>query len=403
MGKIQYDVVVVGAGPAGSTAAFECSRAGLSTLLIERRHEIGVPVRCGEVIFRHELPDFLPLDPSLDPHEIKGLRIIAPSGDQLDIVRHHGAPLDCVSINRSVFDRRLAELAAGHGAEVRVKTRATGLVMEDGNVAGVRVRSFGQEEDIRAKIVIAADGVESQVGRWAGLKTGQDLSGLAVCAQYRMSGLGMDRQDYLYAFLGTGFLCEGGAWVIPRGSDLWNVGLGIWPHISRATKRESTAKDFLDAFVGERFPAAKQLGLVTGAVPVDGGLPRAISGAGIMVVGDAAHQVNPLTGAGITEGMRCAVIAAQTASEAFAKGDFSQAFLSKYDKRFRSELGNRWEALAHIKHIIAALDEERLNQVIRAANRGGASSVFELFRVGWEHFSSLSGVMGKIIMSRYFS
>ena len=397
MGR-SFDVIVVGAGPAGSSAAYTTAKAGLSTLLLERRWEIGVPVRCAEAISRVKLPEFVSPDPRWVAKVVHGARIVAPDGGHIDVVRHKDHEEGLV-LERQIFDRHLAELAAQAGSEVRVKSRVVAVVREGNAITGVRVRSFGADEVIRSKIVIAADGVESQVGRWAGLETGPGLANVSVCVQYLLSGVRLERSDHLHLYIGSDVAPGGYAWAFPKGGDTWNVGLGIRPAFGGA--KDQTAKQYLDVFVNKKFPGATPISLIMGAVPVGGRILK-LSSDGIMVAGDAGHQVNPLTGSGITNAMKCAVLAAETAVDAFSRGDFSETFLSTYDTRYRKELGRKFAALARVRDAMARLDDEGLNRVVRKADRGGPSSWFEFVRSAIGTDPSVLAALAKLVMYGYF-
>lgn len=168
----RYDLVAVGAGPGGSTAAQVAAKAGLSVLLLEKRQEIGAPVRCAEGVGRDSLIPLIEPDPSWITTEVSRAEITAVADGTAWTLRATGGR--GYILERRIFDRALAERAAQAGAEVRVKTAATGLLVEEGRVRGIRIRHGdffcgAGEVEIEAQVVIAADGVEAQVGRWAGL------------------------------------------------------------------------------------------------------------------------------------------------------------------------------------------------------------------------------------------
>src|SRR5512135_2800905 len=130
--KTDYDVVVIGAGPAGSIAARTTAQAGLSTLLLEKRQEIGSPVRCGEAVGRETVEKFIPLDSRWIAAEIDTFSVSNPQGDTVVMppVEH------TLVLERKIFDRELAFSAAQAGAEVIVKARATGLIKNERRVEG---------------------------------------------------------------------------------------------------------------------------------------------------------------------------------------------------------------------------------------------------------------------------
>jgi len=170
--RSDYDVVVVGAGPSGSVAARLAAEGGLKVLLIEKRQEIGVPVRCAEAIGADLSRPFLDYDPRWVDATIRAFEVHNSCGQA---VRLPPAEPTLV-VNRKVFDYQLALKAARAGAEVRTSTVAVGLVIENNSVKGVMIESLGHVETISARLVVAADGTESQVARWAGLKTVPSLS-----------------------------------------------------------------------------------------------------------------------------------------------------------------------------------------------------------------------------------
>ena len=135
--KDRYDVIVVGAGPGGSMTAKTAAMEGLDVLLIEKRQQIGDPVRCAEGVNKVYLKEYIEPDPAWISAEVKGSKIYSPDGTMVEMSEElSGAEVGYV-LERKVFDRALAREAALAGVEVMVKTRATGLLMEDGFVKGI--------------------------------------------------------------------------------------------------------------------------------------------------------------------------------------------------------------------------------------------------------------------------
>jgi digeranylgeranylglycerophospholipid reductase len=317
---------------------------GLSVLLLEKRQEIGSPVRCAEGVGHEALVAFIEPDPLWISAEVDKAEIITIGGDETRTLQVEGGR-GCV-LERRVFDRVLAERATRAGAEVRVKTAATGLLMEAGRVCGVSIRRgdffAGGKMEVEALVVIAADGVEAQLGRWAGLDTRLRLRDTMVCAQYLLAGIEINPTCTSYV-IGHELAPGGYAWIFPKGEGKANVGLGVQADLWQAEGlSEETVLGYLTRFV-EAHPALAQgypVTLVTGNVPT--ALPPApLVTDGLMLVGDAARQVDPLTGGGITNAMTAGKLAAQVAAEAIAAGDTSAHFLSRYEGAWQRDLGRK--------------------------------------------------------------
>ena len=168
----EYDVIVVGAGPAGSSAAKAAAERGASTILLEEDTQIGLPQHCSGLLHgtKSDIGNEIlaTMDKRVVLGEVKVRRIFSPSGRTLDI------PLEGKGvwhIDRGLFDMQLATQAANAGATIVVNTRVTGLLMQGGNIIGVTTNSRAMPE-IHGKVVIAADGIRSilkGIPRWTGL------------------------------------------------------------------------------------------------------------------------------------------------------------------------------------------------------------------------------------------
>src|SRR5579863_5549379 len=158
MNDLSTDVLVVGAGPAGSMTAKWAAMHGAKVLLIEKRQEIGSPVRCGEGMSKDWLPE-VGITPSSRwiNVEVEGARIFSPSEKVLEINEKDAGNEVGYVVERDAFDKQLAIDAANAGAEVLLKTAATGLIRSNGHFAGVKAKQFGESFDIHAKVVIGAD------------------------------------------------------------------------------------------------------------------------------------------------------------------------------------------------------------------------------------------------------
>ena len=349
-----YDIIVVGAGPAGSLAAYTAAKEKVSVLLLEKDREIGTPVRCAEAVGKDSLDNLLDqeIDPKWIAATIRKFRFIAPDGS---IVYPQVAMTGFV-LNRKVFDHDLAMHAARAGAVVRTKAYVYNLHFEEGVVAGVKCRLGKDEKLIKSKLVIGADGVESRVARWANIDSTTAMGDMETCCQMTLAGLSIDDETCEFYFSQEKF--PGGyAWVFPKGNGTANVGLGIAGN--KARKRSAGA--LLESFVESTFPDASVLNKTVGGVPC-ADRPAKISAPGLLLAGDAAMQTNPVSGGGIATGMTAGKIAGKIAAEAVKANDVSSQFLESYEKEWDKACGNSQKRYYRLKEGISKLTDEQLNK-----------------------------------------
>jgi len=355
--KSKYDILVIGGGPAGALAAKTAAKAGNSVCLIEKRPAIGTPVRCAEGIGKDLLKEYVKPDPRWISADIERARIIAPNGTTISLEQDKAGNEVGYVLDRKIFDRELVWQAAEAGSDVVVKTRATAPIMENGAVRGANVISIGTPAEIRAEVVIAADGVEARFARRAGLETTVPLREMMSCAQYLMTDIDIDAGSTDF-YLGNAIAPEGYLWIFPKGERTANVGIGI---SGRRSRDGSRAKDYLDRFVAKNFPDGKMIEAIVGGVPVCRPLECTVAD-GLMVVGDAARVVDPITGGGIGNALFTGRLAGQVASDCIAAGDCSKEALMAYDTGWRtSKMGASIERNYKIKEYFVTLDDAKLN------------------------------------------
>ncbi len=348
-----YDVIVVGGGPAGSMAAYAAAKKGVSVLMLEKDKEIGVPVRCAEAVGKEGIENILddPPDPRWIDAIIRQFKFNAPDGGSF----FPTLPGTGYVLNRKIFDFDLAMRAAGVGAQVVTRAYVKGLIKDNGAVKGVHCVIDKKEHSINSRVVIAADGVESRVARWAGLNTTTRLRDMETCCQYTLAGIGTPA-DVCEFYFNQQEIPGGYAWLFPKGEGIANVGLGIAGNFSRHKAAEAR----LQEFVAKRFPKASILYKTIGGVPCANRIEK-ISADGILVAGDAALQGNPLTGGGITTGMVGGKTAGRVAAEAVQTGDCSSTFLHKYEKEWDKRAGKAQQRYYKIKESVKKLTNDDLN------------------------------------------
>ncbi len=352
--KKRYDVIVVGAGPAGSIAAKTAASGGLSVLLIEKRQEIGDPVRCAEGLGKEGLKRHIKPDNRWIAAEVKGSKIISPDGTEINLSEASSSKDVGYVLERKVFDRALAQQAAMAGAEVMVKTRATDLLRNNGKITGINAMYMGENYEVKSNIVIGADGIESKVGRWGGIDTALKPKDIDVCAQFLVSNI--DAGEYSEFFLGHKYTPGGYVWIFPKGKNTANVGLGLLGSNSGKLR----AISLLTTFVEKYIPHAKILEIVVGGVPVSGPIGKTTSD-GLMLVGDAARQSDPLTGGGIINAMDAGKMAGEVCIKAHEKGDYSLGTLKEYETKWRSTIGKELSKSLLVKNLLMKLTDGQLN------------------------------------------
>ena len=355
------DVLVVGAGPAGAVAAWQAKQAApeLDVVLLERDRAVGSPVRCAEGVGDAGLREFANPD-GADWTARKIRRVIFQAPDDTEVLvaeRGVGWILD-----RTRFDAHLAAEAVAAGAQVLVGAEATGMSRGDARWH-VRVKERGQEDTYRARIVIGADGVETMVGRWAGLDTRVPSRDMESCAQYVLQGIECD-PDAIYLQFSEAIAPGGYAWIFPKGVGVANVGLGL---VALRTDGRN-ARQYLDSWVARRFPAAARTGYTVGGVIVHTTIKKTYAD-GVMIAGDAAHMINPLSGGGITNAMKAGRLAGCTAAAAIRERDTSERRLSAYHKAWMELLGEDHLKYYRIKHALEDVDDASFNALARTVNR----------------------------------
>lgn len=317
----KYDVIVVGAGPAGSTTARFAAREGLSVLLIDGRKEIGWPVQCGELMARtEEMKKIFPLVPEQEElfdvpsqfvsRPIDIIKMISPGMVGYDI------PFSCFSTERRGFDKYQAELAEKEGARLLTGTKLVKL--EGGH------RAITTQGEFEGKVVVGADGPFSAVRRSIGAK-GPELL-------YPAMSTSMDGDFSDEVFMYFGHVAPGGyGWIIPKKGGA-NVGLGADPNISKQSVGRF-AKGFIREVADKYHTEPKQI-IAGGWVPMSGPVGKTVYD-NIVLVGDAAGQVMATNGGGIQISMICGRIAGKTIARHLKSG----APLQEYDTAWRKAVG----------------------------------------------------------------
>ena len=358
---IETDVLVVGSGPAGSTAARFAALEGLDVILIDKKEAIGSPKRCAEGVSTHGLERVgVEVNPRWATRRITGIRLTSPDGTTVWLTEdklHEVA--DGYIVERKVFDKYMAMDAGRAGAKIYIKTLAKGLRRDSDGCYIVSCERMGEEFEIKSKILIAADGPESHISRWAGIKNSSTkIKHMESGVQYEMCNVKIPNTDVLEFYFGS--VAPGGyVWIFPKEGDIANVGLAVLPD-----KADKPAIEYLDDFIANSpyLKDAEAVELNVGGDPVSG-IHKNISDDNLLIVGDAAGTVNPLTGGGISTGMCSGMLAGQVAARAIKDGDLSKKRLKEYDKLIDEELGEDDHLYSKVQEYMLTLKDKELDKL----------------------------------------
>ncbi|MCW4051065.1 MAG: geranylgeranyl reductase family protein [Candidatus Bathyarchaeota archaeon] len=342
----EYDVIVVGAGPAGSTAAKAAAEKGVDVLLIERELEIGVPDKCGEYMpaleeMKRLCPDAENLEEFFDPpsycivNRTKHVRFVFPNGVEFSV------PFRGVVVERKLFDKHLANEAARAGAEVLPFTQAVKL-LED----GVRVRSSGEVFDLKSEVVVGADGAYSLIAREAGLPVSRDPLDYGMGYQFEMVGVEHD-PDYVDMYLGEDIAPGSYAWIIPKGEDIANVGTGIrTPFMEKGMTIRDYQRNLVKSnpITSAKLKNAVPTAVKAGNIPVGGPMERTSTDR-VIAVGDAGGHTIPTVGGGMPPGLIVGRIAGETAAVTVLEGKP----LTGFDDAWKRQMGGVLETSLRLR------------------------------------------------------
>jgi len=364
------DVVIVGAGPCGSFSAFVAAKLGLAVVVCEKREEIGVPVHCPGHLSVSGLSRLgLHLPAEIVENEFRGAVFHSPSGKEFMV--RLDFPITCV-VNRELFNKYLAELAIKAGAQYHLQSRVESLAFERGFVEGVVVNHEGSWETLTSRMAIDAEGISSALLKKAGLQR-LDRSMVVNGAQAKVENADDLDEDTVEVYLGQEYAQGLFAWIIPGRDGSAKIGL--------ATK-SGDPRDHLYRFMHNHPIASKKLArseiinLSLHPMTLGGPIPKTYSN-GLLIVGDAASQVKPTTGGGVIFGLLCSKIAGEVAYEAIKTNDFSESFLSRYQSRWKVEIGFDLTVMCQIRKLLNRLSDKQLDKIISLCSTLGVDRILE--------------------------
>ncbi len=368
----EFDVAIVGAGPAGCSAAITAAKGGLGAVVLEEHPAIGEPVHCGECLSQLSL-DRMGIEPAKGALSLKvqGIRVIFPNKRSC-LVNEKGWVLE-----KHTFEQWLAEEAQKEGAEVR-----TGNRVEDAKLAGGKWDVKLKEKSIGSKILIDASGVNSVISQKTGLNP---KFSVVIGMQYEMQEIPND--GYIDFYIWPRLAPHGYLWMIPKCDGRANVGL--------VTSEFGKAKLYLDQFVKELgWEGKKVKKSFGGMIPASGPHAKTYSD-GLMLVGDAAGMTSPLFEGGTQLGMKSGQFAAGVAIGAIGANDTSAGALSEYERLWRAEFPD-YAKLLEGKSKLYSFNDEEINTIAGALPEDLSSmDVLDKASVGFKLMMSNGALVAK--------
>ncbi|MDR7423208.1 MAG: NAD(P)/FAD-dependent oxidoreductase [Armatimonadota bacterium] len=349
------DVLVVGAGPGGATAAAACARLGLRTLLLEEHPEVGTPTHCTGKLSVHAFARFgLPV--ALAQASLRAAALYAPDGTRAHVRR---AALDSYVVDRHPFDRFLADRAAAAGAEVLTGARARSVAREGGRLR-VEVDRRGGRLVVVTPLVIDAEGASPVLPAQLGVAPRRTLvHGL----QYEMDGVRLEADDAPELYFGRDVAPGFFAWIMPTGPGRGRLGLAVDPRLTRRPPLY-----FLERLAAghpvasRRVAGARVVRKLAGRIPILG-LRRPTWTEGMLVVGDAAGQVKATSGGGIYFAMLAGELSAAAAAR-YLGGD--PGALRAYESAWQAAFGREVRFTTIARQALNRLSDRHVSAIIRA-------------------------------------
>lgn len=349
------DIAVIGAGPAGSMAALHAAQLGRSVCLMDRNERVGSPVRCGEGIGYKSFIRHVGSRTEWTLNRVEKTAMVSPSGIRVNI----GNIDESFILDREKMDGDLAAEASKAGAKLFLSTAVTAIK----RTGEKRYECITTGGTVTSSCVIIADGVESRCARFLGWNTVVAPVDMETCAFCHVASPLIDRSTCVF-YTGSTYAPGGYVWIFPRGKGIANVGLGINGSKSDAGK----AKRLLLAFIDRELPGSHMSNLHCGGVPVAKTV-RPLVRDGAILVGDAARQVNCMSGAGIHYSLYAGKSAGTVAANAFKNGSLDYAALHQYEKEWRKTYGKQQDRSFALKEFILKSDDAFLDRIASSLSK----------------------------------
>ena len=332
MTKREYDLIVVGAGPAGSSAAYAAAKNGIKVALLEKEENVAQTVRTSGVTWIDYAKEFGIPEDCYNP--IRTYNFCSPNNT---VSITDNKPKAAVLDVRKTY-RFLADMAKKNGAEIFVNTNVTNVITENGSIVGVKASSSNSEMIFHARMLIDASGFQSAVSKSLGLVKQWERFGVGAEYEAEVENV---KSDTWWLMVGQMYSPAGYAWIFPLGKNMVRIGVGVGKPESDVDPTQR-----LDELIEKGAGPIKDLGKITkkefhyGLIPNEG-LSRKTVYDNLILVGDTAGMANPLVLEGIRYAIKYGRVAGDVASKAIKSGDTSEKALQYYEETWKKEIESK--------------------------------------------------------------
>jgi len=330
--KREYDLIVVGAGPAGSSAAYAAAKNGIKVALLEKEENVAQTVRTSGVTWIDYAKEFGIPEDCYNP--IRTYNFCSPNNT---VSITDNKPKAAVLDVRKTY-RFLADMAKKNGAEIFVNTNVTNVITENGSIIGVKASSSNSEMIFHARMLIDASGFQSAVSKSLGLVKQWERFGVGAEYEAEVENV---KSDTWWLMVGQMYSPAGYAWIFPLGKNIVRIGVGVGKPESDVDPTQR-----LDELIEKGAGPIKDLGKITkkefhyGLIPNEG-LSRKTVYDNLILVGDTAGMANPLVLEGIRYAIKYGRVAGDVASKAIKSGDTSEKALQYYEETWKKEIESK--------------------------------------------------------------
>ena len=372
MEELNFDVVVVGGGPAGSSAAHMAAKNGCTVALIEKEKEIAQTVRTSGVTWISDIKKFGIPEECYNP--IKKFSFCSPKNS----VKISGEIAKAAVLDVRKTYRFLANRAKTSGSELFTSTNVTEVLKDDtGKCTGVIAKSDGKQIQFNSKVVIDASGFVSVIAKELGYVTQWKKFGAGAEFEVKTEKL---EHDNWWLMVGQEYSPAGYAWIFPTSKDTARIGVGIGKPDSDV---DPTVR--LNELLEKKLGPIKDLGNIEkiefhyGLIPNDG-VSRKTVYDNLILVGDSAGQANPLVLEGIRYAIRFGEVAGQVAADAIKNGDTTEVSLSPYEKEWKRAIESKINSAGKVQNRWVGLTDDEWDKELSIIEELTADEFLDFIR-----------------------